>query len=208
MSGFKLIDVASWNRKDHYKFFKDFDLPFFNVTVNVDVTKLLQRSREEKFSFFLASLHCTQLAVHLIEPFRYRIKDDQVICYDSVHPGTTAIDEDKVFKYTYLKHMSGMSDFIAQAEMDLKQQLSWPGLSPNSGLDVIYYSSMPWVSFTSFQHARQFSKGDSIPRIVFGKYFHENGKYKMPISIEVNHALMDGYHVGVLVESVQKILDD
>lgn len=208
MSDYKIIDIEKWNRKDHFEFFKSFDIPFFNVTANVDVTRLLEKSRQENFSFFLASLYYSQRVIQEVESFRYRIKDDQVICYDVVHPGTTALGEDKVFKYTYLTYQPDMMDFISQAKTDLQDQLTRPGLFPNSGLDVIYYSTMPWVTFTSFQHARKFSHGNSIPRIVFGKYFQENGRYKMPISVEVNHALMDGYHVGQYLETLQQLLDE
>jgi len=207
MSNYKIIDIEKWNRKDHFHFFKDFDDPFFNVTANVDVTQLLKKSRQEKFSFFLASVHCAQVAIQQIESFRYRIIDDQVICYHDVHPGTTALGKDKVFKYAYLTHNSDRQDFIAQAAKDIREQLAHPALVPSNGVDRVYYSTMPWVSFTSFKHARNATEGDSIPRIVFGKYFEENGKQKMPVSVEVNHALVDGYHVGQYFETFQGLLD-
>lgn len=33
------LNIANWNRKDHYHFFKDFEEPFFGITVNIDCTK-------------------------------------------------------------------------------------------------------------------------------------------------------------------------
>lgn len=30
----------------------------------------------------------------------------------------------------------------------------------------------------------------------------------MPFSIEVHHSFVDGYHLGILVEKLQKCLDD
>ena len=201
------IDTSKWNRKDHFGFFKNFDIPFFNITANVDVTKLVKHSKKEGYSFFLSSLYYSMKAAHMVEPFRYRILDGKVVCYDKINPGTTAINQEHVFKYTYLDYQEDMMAFISQSKIDLAEQIKQPGLLPNSGLDVIFYSSIPWISFTSFQHARRFLKDDSIPRIVFGKYFEENGKYKMPLSVEVSHAMMDGYHVGQYFETYQKLLD-
>ena len=35
----KIIDIATWNRREHYEHFSAFDDPFFGVTVNVDCTR-------------------------------------------------------------------------------------------------------------------------------------------------------------------------
>jgi len=32
------LDISSWNRKDHFAFFKQFEEPFFGVTVPIDCT--------------------------------------------------------------------------------------------------------------------------------------------------------------------------
>ena len=61
---------------------------------------------------------------------------------------------------------------------------------------MIYFTTLPWISFTSFAHARNKGRGDSIPRIVFGKFTEEGERLMLPISVEVHHALMDGLHVG------------
>jgi len=74
--------------------------------------------------------------------------------------------------------------------------------------NIIHYSVIPWVKFTSFKHARKFDKNDSIPKIVLGKYQMENGKMNMPVSVEVHHSLMDGLHVGKYFDLFQKYLDE
>ncbi len=63
-------------------------------------------------------------------------------------------------------------------------------------VDLIYYSVTPWVSFTSFKHASRFDNTNTVPRIVFGKNFDDGEMLKMPVSVEVHHAMMDGIHVG------------
>jgi chloramphenicol O-acetyltransferase type A len=74
--------------------------------------------------------------------------------------------------------------------------------------DVVYHTTLPWFSFTSFAHARTPGRGDSIPRIVFGKFVNEGERKLMPISIEVHHALMDGLHVGRYLGRLEEVLAD
>ena len=42
----KIIDIATWNRKEHFEHFSAFDDPFFGVTVNVDCTRTYQEAKE------------------------------------------------------------------------------------------------------------------------------------------------------------------
>jgi chloramphenicol O-acetyltransferase type A len=81
-------------------------------------------------------------------------------------------------------------------------------LKPTLRDDVIYHTTLPWISFTSFAHARTKGRGDSIPRIVFGKFINEADRMMMPISIEVHHALMDGLHVGRYLARLEEALAD
>jgi chloramphenicol O-acetyltransferase type A len=74
--------------------------------------------------------------------------------------------------------------------------------------DLIHYSVIPWIAFTSFTHAKKYNTRDSIPKIVFGKYCDDSGVAKMPVSVEVHHALMDGIHVGEFFEIFQKHLQN
>jgi chloramphenicol O-acetyltransferase type A len=55
-------------------------------------------------------------------------------------------------------------------------------------------------------HARTKGRGDSIPRIVFGKFAKHGERTVMPISVEVHHALMDGLHVGRYLNRLEEVL--
>jgi chloramphenicol O-acetyltransferase type A len=73
---------------------------------------------------------------------------------------------------------------------------------------LVYYSVIPWISFTSFKNATRLDDSQTIPRIVFGKLFTEAGKMKLPHSVEVHHAVMDGIHVGKYFNLLQKKIDN
>ena len=46
----KIIDIATWNRREHYEHFSAFDDPFFGVTVNVDCTRAYQEAKDKGVS--------------------------------------------------------------------------------------------------------------------------------------------------------------
>ena len=49
----KIIDIATWNRKEHFEHFSAFDDPFFGVTVHVDCTRSYQEAKDKGVSFSL-----------------------------------------------------------------------------------------------------------------------------------------------------------
>ena len=53
----KLLDLATWNRKDHFNFFNTFEEPFFGVTVDLDCTKAYKTAKAMEVSFFQFYLH-------------------------------------------------------------------------------------------------------------------------------------------------------
>lgn len=53
----KIIDIATWNRREHYEHFSAFDDPFFGVTVQVDCTRAYQEAKTKGISFSLLVLH-------------------------------------------------------------------------------------------------------------------------------------------------------
>ena len=77
-----------------------------------------------------------------------------------------------------------------------------------SGENVIHYSALPWLNFTSVSHARSFSFQDSCPKITFGKMVERAKRKYMPVALHAHHALMDGLHVGQFVEAYQAIMNE
>ena len=69
--------------------------------------------------------------------------------------------------------------------------------------DVIHYTTLPWFSFTSFRHEKNFNYKESIPKIAFGKFFTHEDKKWLPLSVNANHGLIDGYHVSKYLELFQ-----
>ena len=192
------LDLATWSRRELFDFFIDYTQPYFNVCTRVDVTNLVAFVRRRSDLKISVALHYFSLRLaNEIEPFRYRLKDKQVFVYDSVDGGTTVLLPNESFTYAYFDYQRDFEKFARDMAAAVEEVRSGTGaLKPTMRDDVIYHTTLPWMSFTSFAHARNKGRGESIPRIVFGKFTEENTRLLLPISVEVHHALVDGIHVG------------
>ena len=202
-----LLDIENWNRKDQFRFFSRFEEPFFGITVQVDCTRAYHTSKKNNYSFFLYYLYASLKAANETEPFRYRIENEQVYVYDQVNASPTINRPDGTFGFSYMDYHPDFSVFTGHAKKVIEEVRNTTGLIPAvSGENVIHYSSIPWLNFTSLSHARSFSFNDSCPKISFGKMTEQNNILQMPVSIHVHHALMDGFHVAQFTDRFQELL--
>ncbi len=183
--------------------------PFFGVTATIDCTTAYSNSKLRNVPFFIYYLYYTVTAVNAIDSFRYRIIEDEVYVFDRIDVSATIMRKDNTFGFSLIEYDDDLREFklIAQKEIDRVQKT--PGLfSLEFEPNVIHFSALPWIDFTSLSHARSFTFPDSCPKISFGKMsVTENGKRTMPISIHVHHGLMDGFHVGEFLSLFQELMN-
>lgn len=207
----RYLDLETWNRRDTFDFFRGFDKPYFNVCVRLDVTKLLEHLRRGPKRSVSLTYHYFALRVaNELEPFRYRLRGEQVIIHDVIHGGTTTLLAGGKFNLAYFDYSGDFDVFIAGAMQAVAEVQAGDGaFKPRREHDArIHFTTLPWFSFTSFSHARNWGREDSVPKIAFGKFTEENGRTWLPFSVEVHHALMDGVHVGQYVNRLEEMLSD
>lgn len=204
----KKLDVTTWNRRDHFNFFNSFEEPFFGICVDVDCTLAYKKAKEIGASFFLYYLHKSLVAANEITPFKYRIIDNEVWEYDQVDGSAVITRADGTFGFSYINYDKDFAKFSENAQEAIaKVQKSSGLIFAGAGENVIHCSALPWLSFTSLSHARNYSYNDSCPKFSYGKVKVDGIKKLLPFSVHVNHALMDGFHVGQLVEQFQELLN-
>ena len=202
------INLEAWNRKEHFLFFKQMEEPFFGVTITVDCTKAYDKAKELGVSFFTYYLFKTLTAVNQCEPFRYRIIDNEVYIFDRIDVSSTILREDKTFGFSQIEYSKDLNEFAENTKKEIARIQTTTGLFTREySENLIHFSALPWINFTSFSHARSFTWPDSCPKISFGKMMEENGKKTMSMSIHVHHGLMDGYHVGLFVNTFQDLMN-
>jgi chloramphenicol O-acetyltransferase type A len=210
----RYLDLSTWPRRDAFEFFRHFDKPFFNVCVRLDVAPL-KAALADRPGIGL-SLACYYLALRLVNrhaPFRWRIEQDRVREHDEVHGSTTVLrDDGESFFFADLVHRADFAAFCAQATaaIDAARTRRAEFAPKPEESAVVYFTTLPWLHFTSFSHARQWARDgardDSIPRFAFGRAERDGARLWLPLSVEVNHALMDGVHVGRFVQDFEAMV--
>ena len=204
----KYLDLETWPRRDLFEFFRGYQNPYFNICTRLDITRLMGVLRDRPGVSVSLAYHYFALRIaNEIEPFHYRLEgDDSVIINGVINGGTTVLLPNETFTYAYFDYHEDFHQFITEAGEAIEKVRAEGSLKPTMRYDLIYFTTLPWVSFTSFAHARTPGRGESIPRIAFGKFLRDGDRIHLPISVEVHHALMDGLHVGRFFISLEEAL--
>ncbi len=204
----KIIDMSTYPRRSHFEYFGRMAFPYVGLTANVEVTKLIRFARERGGSSFHAVLWTAAKAANAIPELRQRIVDGQIVEFDHSNIGYTVAREDHTFCNCYTETRMSLEEFLVDArkrqDESVKQQGFFNPAEDETAL--IFTSCVPWVEFTQVVQPVP-SPGDCNPRIVFGKYTPDGDKIMMPLHIQCNHALVDGWHIAEFYRNFQAIHD-
>lgn len=207
----KHIDLARWPRRDAFEYFRGFDKPYFNVCVRLDVARLKQAVAEAGRGSLALAYHFIALRLaNELESFRYRLDGARVLVHPLVHGGTTVLRDDQSFAFAYLDHHPDFATFAEQGAVRIAAARSGqvpfaPRLDDSA---LIHFTTLPWLHFSSFSHARNWGREDSVPKLAFGRIDVDGARAWLPLSVEVHHALMDGVHVGQFVQRFEAALQE
>ncbi|MCA9977168.1 MAG: chloramphenicol acetyltransferase [Anaerolineales bacterium] len=205
----RIINLDTWPRRQHFQLFNQFDYPHFNLCANVDITQWYTAVKANNLNFTIATVYLLARVANEITPFRWRIREGQVIEHDIVHPSHTITTESDLFSFCTIPYDPDFTIFAPRAATTIAHFTQNPTLEDEPGQDnLLYLSAIPWVSFTGLMHPIHMHPVDSVPRIVWGKFFRNGDQWQMPLSVQAHHALLDGFHVGQYFNQVQTYLDE
>ena len=205
----KIIDLETFPRRSHYEFFKSYAYPYMGMTANVDVTNLYNAAKDLGGSPFLAFLWTAANAANAIPEMRQRIVNDRIVEYSHCDTAHTVALPDGTFVNCQTDCRRSFRDFLTygkqcQEEAKHRHGFVQPG---DDATRLIFVSSTHWVTFTQVIQPTPIP-ADSNVRIVFGKFFDQNGRKMLPVSIQANHALVDGLHVGQFYQRFQELAEN
>ncbi|NFO05016.1 chloramphenicol acetyltransferase [Clostridium botulinum] len=178
-------------------------------SINIDITKFYKYIKENELPFFISILYASTKTANSIKEFKLRIRGDKVIEHETVNPSFTIITDEEVFSFCRSNYTDNFNEFKTNTLKEIEKVKNNISIEDEPGQDdLLYITSIPWVSFTNITHPIQMNPVDSIPRIAWGKYFEEGGNIKLPISVDVHHALVDGVHIGQYFNIIQEIIDN
>ena len=203
----KKITFTNVHRRKHFDFFLNMDAPHFNITANVEITPFLKSLKAHQQPFTPAVVYALAHTANSIQEFRWRIRNGEVVEHEWVHPSFTVnTDIADVFSFCTVEYSPDYKVFTIRAKAKMEKMKEDPSFEDEEGRDdYLFISAIPWVTFTGFMHPMHYHPVDSVPRFAFGKYFEQNAKYFMPISVQAHHAIVDGVHVGRYFQKIEKL---
>lgn len=203
------VDMASSPRRAHFDYFRSLQNPMVGVTVDVDVTDLVEACRAGGVSFYLAFIHIAALAADGVPELRRRIRDGRVVEYDAC--GTSHIEPlpDGSYAYCTLYHDMEWVDYFHRAEQVRRDCVEHPSIDEADDAEGLYFiTTLPWLHYT--QLVQPTAGGDeSNPRISWGRYDRDaRGRLQMPVTLLCHHALVDGAHIAGFYQGLEAMLKE
>ena len=188
MQAFKKVDMESWPRREHYRYYTEALKVEFNMTAPVDVQNLLRFCHAHGYKFYAAAIYCVTKALGRIENFRmFKNADGELCVWDKIVPNFTFFHpDDCTFSY---KDVKGIKT------------------KPNQPANFYCISCTPWTAFTGCGSRVADGQPAYFPIVVMGRYEKCGEKVNMPVNITIAHAVADGYHAGLFFRYLQEELD-
>lgn len=209
---FRLIDLDSWKRKPYFDHYFSQLRCTYSITVNLDISGLIAFKERYKTRLYPLLIYAVTKAVNNHEEFRTAINDQGKLgVWDTLLPCYTVFHkENESFSNIWTEWEDNLMGFLSNYEHDIRlfgDNISMDA-KPDAPANAFPISSLPWTAFTGF-NLNIFSDGTYLlPIFTFGKYFRLDGKCLVPLSIQVHHAVCDGFHVSRLIDEIQQICYD
>lgn len=205
---FKLIDTSSWKRKPYFDHYFNQIRCTYSITVNIDITNVLSFKDRNKVKLYPLLIYVISKAVNKYEEFRTAINDrGEIGVWETLSPCYTVFHKDsESFSNIWTEWNDDLNLFLSNFEQDSKRfgQIDRIDAKPNTPANVFPISSLPWATFTGF-NLNIFADGTYLlPIFTYGKYFKDGNRYLIPLSIQVHHAVCDGFHVSRLINEIQQ----
>mgnify|MGYP000216068261 FL=1 len=205
---FKLIDTSSWKRKPYFDHYFNQIRCTYSITVNIDITNALSFKDRNKVKLYPLLIYVISKAVNKYEEFRTAINDrGEIGVWETLSPCYTVFHKDsESFSNIWTEWNDDLNLFLSNFEQDSKRfgQIDRIDAKPNTPANVFPISSLPWTTFTGF-NLNIFADGTYLlPIFTYGKYFKDGNRYLIPLSIQVHHAVCDGFHVSRLINEIQQ----
>lgn len=204
---FKKIDINTWKRKEYFEHFFTNVPCTYSMTVKLDITQIIKTQKK----LYPSMLYYISKVVNNHSEFKMALNENgQLGIYDEMNPCYTIFHKDtKTFSNLWTRYTSDYQEFCSSYDNDLNQYGDKKEMNakPDIPCNSFPVSMIPWTSFDGFNLNLQKGYNYLSPIFTMGKYYEENNKILLPLSVQVHHAVCDGYHVCCLINELQELIN-
>ena len=211
---FEKIQLDKWERCKTYKWFRSFSNSTYSMNVRVDVTNLIEHTKQKKESFFIDLLYIVLKGLNSVDEMRMRLVNDSPVIYKDINPAFTVMTDSGTFENVRFKNCNDFKKFYSVAQQYIEgakkqKKIKKERYNPENCYDEYYITCVPWVDFTQVTHPIPDDiASQCIPRICWGKYIEKEGIYELTLNITVSHIFVDGYPLSKAFNNIQELLNN
>ncbi len=202
------VDLKQWTRGVLFKSYIEKMRIVMSLTVDVDVTRLLVFTQKNGFKFYPTMIWAVSKVVNAHDEFKYGWDDGDLIRWDFISPSYAEFHkEDEGFTKLVTQFAPDLPTFHARFMADKETYQAHRGFVPNQPPNFFDVSCLPWVKYRHFD-VHVFDEGKFLaPVVTWGRYETDGGKYTMPLTMNIHHAVADGFHLSRFFLEVQELID-
>jgi chloramphenicol O-acetyltransferase type A len=208
---FNIIDRKNWHRKEYFEHFLQ-QQTTFSITNEMNITILIENLKKKNFKLYPAFIFMITKIVNSHREFRTSFNSEGKLGYwTEVLPSYTIFDKKTcTFSSIWSSNLTAFSEFYSQYEKDVEKYNGTGSMFPKTPIpeNNIPISMIPWSSFTGFNLNINNGGDYLLPIITGGKYSQVNGELFLPVSLQIHHAVCDGYHASVFMNEFQRLADE
>lgn len=206
---YSVIDLNTWERANLFKFYIDKMRIVMSLTVDINVAPLIAYTKKNNLKFYSAMIWVASKVINSHIEFKYGWSDNgELINWDSISPSYAVLNqEDERFTKFITEYTDNIFDFCRQSEADRIKYKNERAIVKNQPKNFFDVSCLPWVRYKHFD-VHVFDEGKFLaPVVTWGKYEQENDKALMPLTMNIHHAVADGFHLSRFFNEVQELID-
>lgn len=207
----RVIELESWPRREHFRLYSEMEFPHIGICVQVNITDLWSNRARANASPTIVLVYVITKAANRVPELRQRIRGEQVVEHDVVHPLITVLGDDDIFGVTPLAYDPHFATFAANAAKTVAKAKESPSMTDfphdQEGKferdDLLSMTVIPRLAFTAFSLTRR-PQVDCIPLLALGKVLKEGDRNRLSFFVNFHHALVDGLHISRFVEHIEE----
>ncbi|MFI8492757.1 type A chloramphenicol O-acetyltransferase [Peribacillus butanolivorans] len=208
---FNIIDRENWYRKEYFEHYLQ-QQTTFSITNEINITVLMKNLKKKNYKLYPAFIFMVTKIVNSHREFRTSFNPEGNLGYWSeILPSYTIFDKKTyTFSSIWTLNVSRFSEFHSQYEKDVEEYNGTGSLFPKTPIpdNNIPISMIPWSSFTAFNLNINNGGDFLLPIITGGKYSQIKHELFLPVSLQIHHAVCDGYHASVFMNDLQRFADE
>lgn len=203
------VDIDEWSRGSLFQFYIEKMRIVMSLTVDINVALLITYTKKNDLKFYPAMIWVVSKVINSHDEFKYSWDTDgNLIRWDSISPSYTIFNrDDECFSKFVTEYTDDIFEFYQRTVDDQRKYQEERAIIGNQPQNFFDVSCLPWVKYKHFD-VHVFDEGKFLaPVLTWGKYEVQNGNALMPLTMNIHHAVADGFHLSRFFNEVQELID-